>query len=281
MPQSTEKPVDKSTAKSSKVFDVAKPGKLPTVDATARPVIVTNRTIMRDPMMAGPSDDTPPSAPPIAQTSKIIIKPLDGETDATSDEKPAPAKKASADEAAEAVAVKRITLAPVASGLKIKEEPASAPGIPDATEVAAAADAPSDTVEPSAIQTTEQSKPSPSGLVSVFNTDANETRSQKSVSRDLSAGEAQSEDPAPAAGTQQAKPTVAAEEALKQQEELEALIADETYFLPLDAVERRRSRMSSIAGLILILLLAAVLLNLLLDAGTISLPGIRPLTDFF
>jgi hypothetical protein len=60
-------------AKSSKVFDVTKPGKTP-ANATARPVIVGHGAMLRDPMVNEESADAP-SAPPLAPSAKKVLTP--------------------------------------------------------------------------------------------------------------------------------------------------------------------------------------------------------------
>jgi hypothetical protein len=67
----------------------------------------------------------------------------------------------------------------------------------------------------------------------------------------------------------------------KAQDELDTLVGQKTYFLPINAVEQRRSRHVLIFGIILILILAVAWLNIALDAGFVDIPGVRPLTHLF
>lgn len=71
----------------------------------------------------------------------------------------------------------------------------------------------------------------------------------------------------------------AAEDAKNQK--LEELIASGTYAVPINAVQRKRSRMFVAAMCILALLLLVVLLDALLDVGIIKLPSVIPHTHFF
>ncbi len=102
---------EKSKKKPAKrIIDVEQPGtSAPT--ATSKPVIVTNRPIMRDPMMVAEADDKPeteadsetPKVPAdtLKTSDKQVLKPLDsvaGEADEKTDQPAADAKLGPADE---------------------------------------------------------------------------------------------------------------------------------------------------------------------------------------
>lgn len=53
------------------------------------------------------------------------------------------------------------------------------------------------------------------------------------------------------------------------------------YFLPITTTETRRLRREIAIAAVVVILLIAVWLNIMLDAGIISIGGIEPLTDFF
>lgn len=59
------------------------------------------------------------------------------------------------------------------------------------------------------------------------------------------------------------------------------LIESKKYFLPLNAVEHRRSARFAAVGVILALVLAAAWVNVALDAGLIHIDGIKPVTHLF
>lgn len=67
----------------------------------------------------------------------------------------------------------------------------------------------------------------------------------------------------------------------KRQAELERLVEEKTYFLPIKTVEQRRTARFVLIGVILSLLLLVAWLNIALDAGLIELSGLKPLTHFF
>jgi hypothetical protein len=62
---------------------------------------------------------------------------------------------------------------------------------------------------------------------------------------------------------------------------LRRMIEDEEYFLPINAVEERRSRRSALLGLLLIVLLAVAWYNIALDAGLLPNTYNLPHTQFF
>lgn len=68
----------------------------------------------------------------------------------------------------------------------------------------------------------------------------------------------------------------AAEEA-----KLQKLVDDKKYFLPINAVEQRRTARVTVLGIILAILLVAVWVDIALDAGLINIAGLHPLTHFF
>ncbi len=73
----------------------------------------------------------------------------------------------------------------------------------------------------------------------------------------------------------------AAKADLKTQEQVDALIESRAYVLPIDAAGKRESRLIAVMGTALILALTILLLDLMLDAGFIRIPGVSPVTHFF
>lgn len=53
------------------------------------------------------------------------------------------------------------------------------------------------------------------------------------------------------------------------------------YFLPINAVEQRKSKQFVILGIVLSVILALAWVNIALDAGLIKIPGVKPVTHFF
>lgn len=94
-------------------------------------------------------------------------------------------------------------------------------------------------------------------------------------------------DQKPATGTDEAKPTDKSKEQIDNQEEIkhdaeiEKLIVGKKYELPVNAVEKRRTKHFVALGVILSILLALAWVNIALDAGLIEIDGVKALTDFF
>jgi hypothetical protein len=228
---------------SSKVFDIAKPGK-GTTSATARPVIVTNRPIMQDPMVAATAPnliDTKEPLPSPAAT-KITIQPL-SETEKPED-----------------------------IDIKKKDEK---PATPDPVATEAVAEVASKD-EPVTDAPTDEAKSEEN------NNDTESSETNESADDDATEGSdgTVSDTPAELSG-KDAKEAAALEAAAKQQEEIDKITESRDYFLPINTVERRRTKVMTVLGVILIALLGLLLINLLMDVGYLNINGIEPVTHFF
>lgn len=78
-----------------------------------------------------------------------------------------------------------------------------------------------------------------------------------------------------------AKEVAAAEARVKREQELEDLIAGGKYTVPINAVQRKRSRTDTLLLATLAVVLILVLLDAVLDVGIIKLPSTIPHTHFF
>lgn len=117
---------------SSGVFDVSKPGKsgLP-ASSTTRAIIVSNRPLMRDPMMSEPSkgDLTPP---PVKPSPKMTIQPLHDTVEHEPKAEPAPQANVQAAQPAEVTPKPPEGFPEPAPDAAIKPE--EAPGVPPENE---------------------------------------------------------------------------------------------------------------------------------------------------
>ena len=92
-----------------------------------------------------------------------------------------------------------------------------------------------------------------------------------------------------AAGDSDAKKTGPSDEELeaeaqakaKHDEAVQKLIDGKQYFLPINAVEKRRTKNFVLLGLVVSLLLILAWGDIALDAGLITVPGVKPVTHFF
>ena len=62
---------------------------------------------------------------------------------------------------------------------------------------------------------------------------------------------------------------------------IQKLVEDKQYFLPINTVEKRKTRRFVLLGVVLSLLLALAWADIALDAGLIQISGIKPVTHFF
>lgn len=192
------------------IFDVARPGDLKPADATARPVIVSNRMIVQDPMMAPlPVANVSPTA--LEPAPKLTVKPLHTETP------------------------------------------------PLDRKLRRGFDGNGDGV----VQNDESSPPVLEGGPALTSDQAADT--PETVS-------------GPAAADKEAAQL---EADAKVQDELDTLTDQKTYFLPINAVEQRRSRHVLIAGAVVIIILGLAQIDIALDAGFITIGNVHAPTHLF
>lgn len=105
--------------------------------------------------------------------------------------------------------------------------------------------------------------------------------SPQSAGKPVSAPPAAELEPAATGKTPDEEVAAKDEAELKHAADLENLVESKQYFLPINAVEHRRSRRSALAGILLVVVLAMALADIALDAGLVSFGHIQPLTHFF
>lgn len=62
---------------------------------------------------------------------------------------------------------------------------------------------------------------------------------------------------------------------------LQKIVDSKTYYLPINAVEKRKTKRFVLLGIALSIFLILVWINVALDAGLIQIDGVSPLTSFF
>lgn len=273
----TDSKPDRSMPRSSgpKVFDVAHPGKT-APSATSRPVIVTNRTILQDPMVATSTDNLPTAKP----VDKIVIRPLDDSND-----------KDVAPSAPEVTIDLSSVIDAESKKDKTKQESASdsESSVGDTSEKAKsssedAGDASTDEVSPESNDESGVATDDPASDTAKDKAadKAKENEAEPAAKDDTDDGLTG----APAAdGTNpdsaEQKELAALEAKVKADEAIEELVTSKEYFLPINSVERHRSKVITVLGLVLIVVLALVLVDIMIDSGTIHIPGVKPVTHFF
>jgi hypothetical protein len=228
-----------------RIIDVAHPGQT-APPKTSKPVIITNRTILKDPMM------------------------VDGEPEA-SEKVPAKSVKATAPTLSPSTAKAALTKndtpeeppAPIAEESK-KPEPAKNPE-PD-TEPETKPDEepeakPEPAAEPEEASEPEQPESDPEA----------ETESEEKTEKDTTAMPSSLEAQAEAAAKAEADHDAG----------VQKLVDSKQYYLPINSVEKRKTRRFVVLGLLVVILLALAWADIALDAGLIHVDGIQPLTHFF
>jgi hypothetical protein len=277
----------------AKVHDVTAPGKS-TEPATSKPIIVTNRSIIRDPMMA----EENPTALPVSSTPKKDsskkIEPLEAQTapllnipglpaEVTGEEPAAPkTKKAPKPPKKPAPASKTPVDEPETKPLKADkpdtdgQEPEAKP---DKNKLA---DAPKLPVEmPKPKSEADVKPPQEPEAPAPKNNQDDEKEETLPGPAPLDINEAQDKSEKPAAKPTEAKPAEKAAKPTKSDAHIEKLIEDKTYFLPINSVEKRRARRFVVLGILLSLVLVVAWVDVALDAGLIKLGNVKPVTHFF
>lgn len=268
-----------STAKPArkKLADVAKPGTTAPA-ASAKPIIVTNRPLLQDPMMVGSDAPVSPEAPagePAAappSAAKLTIRPITVLSPEDDDKKPVDVK------IPEAEVTERGT-APV-------ETPATAENaaVVDAAPQPDESKAP-EPAEPPAATATEDAAPAadaaqPDDAASAPAEDV----AAKGEDKDAAEADQKSDD-VPASAQTPEQIDAAAQEAEKQAAEhaaaIEKLAESKQYYLPIATAEQRQAKRFIALGIVLIVLLGLAWLDIALDAGLVHLQGVQPLTHFF
>lgn len=222
------------------IVDVAHPGK--SAPATnSKSVIVSNRPLLKDPMMVG--DSQPANDDSLAKISETKTSGQPGEplpsAPLLEPEKPAGTTE-TPESAAPAETVKPASTSIVVEAASADEKPT----------------VPNDEPKP---DTAKDDKPTDDKPET--DTDAEEATPSKEDSAKQEEAEA----------TKQAE----------HQEAIDKLAAGKQYFLPINTVEKRRSKRFVAIGILLSLLLILAWADVALDAGLIHLSGIKPLTHFF
>ena len=210
--------------KNPSLTDVAKPGKS-SPSPTSRPVIVTHRPILKDPMVnhedEAPKADKPTLKAPskrAAELESLSIPKLPVETDETTDEP-----------------------------TNHDDDTPSKDSIPEPKKETA--DPAPEDKEDAKVDVPDNAVPTPP--------------------LDAKAAQPGDED----------EVSLAAQE--KHDASVQKLIETKKYFLPINSVEKRRAKHSLVLGVGVSILLLLAWANIALDAGLISIDGVKPLTHFF
>lgn len=268
----------KAPPKPRKVIDVTEPGKT-APPSSAKPIIVTNRPVLRqDPMMAPASTPAPDGLEADKPVSRVarpitIAVPADIEAPAPKPVPGIPPKPIVAPLAPQ------IPSAPMIDGLRSLK-----PDAPATASVQPAKD-PIPTPEPAAPTLSEPKEPG------AFPAPADTAKKDEAATPTPAAASSAPEetDDAEPDDDKQLAPNKALEDAKKKEEERKAAIAAEQekiieskqYYLPVSAEAGRPSTRLALVLLLLVLLGVIVWLDVMLDAGIVRINGVHALTHFF
>jgi hypothetical protein len=244
---------EKPRATDKKVFDITKPGKS-APSASSKPIIITNRPVLKDPMVTAETPGTTSATEAVAPSkprTKITIAPLGQE--------PEESVKTLEDTPAQVDAEAAPGSAAPEAPMEVVEKPSEEEPKP---EVPAE--------KPAAPKAASGSEPTPA-----------EASTEPAVNDEESKGETTKQ----AAGDAQKTSDKEAEEAarleLERQAALQKIIDSRQYALPINTVEKRRNKRDILLGALFILLLAVVWFDIALDAGMIHVQGVHAYTHFF
>lgn len=228
--------------KPQKVFDVARPGKS-APSTSSKPILITNRPVLKDPMMVSENDPKPDDAPkPLHTTSHLKIEPVHHE------------------DSSEKLNVKTTD--------EPKPEPTLAEEAATSTSESAQADPPPATeaaTEPSELAKPESESEPEADAVAADDNQATDPTNQTKT-RD---------------GTKEAEADIIAQKELERAAELQKLADSHKYYLPINQVEKRRNRRAVWLGVFIIVLLGLAWADVALDAGLVTIPGVKAPTHFF
>ena len=263
------------------VMDVIRPGKS-APSPNSKSVIVGSRPMLKDPMMA---DDTDNSLAKVSSKAKerLLTAPLleteEPDTAATPDPEVAPKPEASK------AKLKSSRIEPPAKPHE-PDKPAEPPKLIEAlSEDEIAKPEPPKTSEPAPVEHAAPAAP-PAPAEPPEPKPAEPAKSEAAPAT-KPPEEAKPEEPATEEGAEPSstppkdQPVETEDDKqAKRQAAVEKLADSKKYYLPINAVEKRRSKHFAIAGIILSLVLIVVWADIAVDAGLIKLP-VKPVTHFF
>ncbi|HZL07579.1 MAG TPA: hypothetical protein VFC50_00090 [Candidatus Dormibacteraeota bacterium] len=282
----------KKPAGGKAIIDVAHPGKS-APSANSKSVIIGHRPLLKDPMMvdetasqSGNSADSSLASVSNKSGAQPLTAPLldhdnKAETD-TSPEDSASAAEPTETASPEPTAEDK-TGADDPSELSDSISPDQPPESPAATESVEtpeepvdndAAPAPDDNGSVDDQPKADKPEPETPAKPDQAPSDATEETEPKPAEADTGEATPQSKEKAKQA-------EVETNQEAQRQATIDKLADSKKYYLPINAVEKRRSRRFVILGIILSLLLIVAWADIALDAGLIHVNGIKPVTHFF
>lgn len=261
---------------SKKIIDVSHPDKT-APSGNSKSVIVTNRPIMKDPMVVDEAEGSEENSTEklTAKTEAVISPP--GDSNDQKDESKSKSSKSKKSDTKDEPELKaedgKKTIAVLAEEAAVKKEEKEAdakdeqsdelpgPEIEDKPEIKPPEpeeDEPAEAKVPE--PETEKTDDPAEDEKPEDNTDGGQSKNDRTVT------EADAEEAA---------------KAEKHDAAIKKLVDSKQFFLPINAVEKRRSKRVMALGIILSILLVLLWIDIALDASLIEIDGIKPVTHFF
>lgn len=260
-----------SDDKTKPIVDVAKPGKT-APSGNSKSVIVTNRPILKDPMVVPEDDSVKTDSEPKKMGQGSVAAKAD--VDKTGEELPEGKTIAQLAEEASSRAKAKTEPEPeeaeekaeVKDETKTDSKPARATG----EKVLTPLQAKEEKEEKADKDLPTDKKPALT---------ADETDKADETAEPGKAGDTDTDDKPAKKGS---KTEEAPDAKTKKHEAMvQELVENKQYFLPINSVEKRRSKRFVILGILLSVVLALAWVNIALDAGLIEINGLKPVTHFF
>lgn len=267
-----------------KIIDVQHPGKT-APSGTSKSVIVTNRPIMKDPMVVdedGKPEESAPAATTYKSGGEAVIKPLTEQDSKEEKTESTEADKSKTISQLAEEASKDDKKADDTQGPELKEEvkdpeiklPIGEDDKKEDTEEDKKTPQPTEKAEEKVDEKADE-KPVEDAAESKPEDDKPELASTESDDKSDKDNSDKEGDPKEIADAEEDK------ELKKRRAEVNKLVESKKYSLPIKTVENRHNRRAVIIGVVVSILLILAWINIALDAGLISLGGVKAYTNFF
>jgi hypothetical protein len=258
------------------VFDIKKPSTV-TPAANSKNIILKSSPPMKDPMMTdlnnnGEDNEQIQGAPPLEpmMVKKINIQPLDSSI-SSGDLKPPESSQEQVQSEPE----------DSSSDGQAEHEPTLDSGINNDLQT----DSSSDQIPSLEAKTEEEDQKESSTSEETPQATSMQETNQVSNLEQSNVSPDDNQSVATAKGSDRTEPKnaqkILEEQQAKRKAEIKNLIESKQFNLPINSKSRKKIKLFVIAGIILALILIVIWLDIALDAGIISIPGIHPFTHFF
>ncbi len=259
---------DKPRKSTKKVIDVKAPDEVK-ASASSRPIIVNNRPLAQDPMVASEANETASTPPLVAHHERKIMPLSANDKEDSSEADTTAADDKSGPTASELVSKleARNAKSKTVLGARVSEDKADEKTDEKAEDASQAGD------------NTDNKKADTSAAETKTESSEEKTEDDASDSTDSNSDESQSSEQKPAEKKSEADNEAELEAEAKRQAELDELAQSGKYFVPINQVRKRHDR--RLLAVLIIILLAIVAVDLLYDSGVLKSSSFTYHTHFF